>query len=103
MRNNNMDQNKDIENKNVKKKKGKFILSYKIAIYLLPIVVGAILIALILGNVQRNASLKKQRDNNNLALSEVTTLLDKNTVNSDDLTKIFHEGNWQILVRSITC
>ncbi|MBR0475006.1 MAG: mechanosensitive ion channel family protein [Erysipelotrichaceae bacterium] len=92
-----MDQNKDIENKNVKKKKGRFILSYKIAIYLLPIVVGAILIALILGNVQRNASLKKQRDNNNLALSEVTTLLDKNTVNSDDLTKIFHEGNWQTL------
>lgn len=90
--------NKDLDNKTTAKKKHwEIILSYKIAIYLLPIVVGAILIGMILGNVQKNASLKKQSNNNTLALTEVTNILNKNTDNSDSLSQIYHEGNWQTL------
>ena len=69
----------------------------KVVVNVLLIVVGASLIGLFLRDIQRQASYYKQRQNSDLALTEVITTLDRNNKNAEDLTKIYHEGNQQVL------
>ncbi|MBR5049664.1 MAG: mechanosensitive ion channel family protein [Erysipelotrichaceae bacterium] len=61
------------------------------------IILGTVLLTVFLRNVQTKSSLYKQQKNNELALSEVVTILEKNTDSAEALTDIYHEGNWKSL------
>jgi len=69
----------------------------KIVIYILLILLGVALIGGFLNVVQARTALAKQQKNNELALSEVVSILDKNTESSNKLTEIYHQGNWKAL------
>ena len=69
----------------------------KVVANVLLIVVGATLIGLFLRDIQRQASYYKQKQNSDLALTEVITTLSRNNKNAEDLTRIYHEGNQQVL------
>lgn len=69
----------------------------KIMVNIVLILFGAALISTFLDSVQTNVSIYKQERNNELALSEVVSLLNKNSESSDKLTEVYHEGNWRIL------
>ena len=69
----------------------------KVVANVLLIVVGATLIGLFLREIQRQASYYKQKQNSDLALTEVITTLSRNNKNAEDLTRIYHEGNQQVL------
>ncbi|MBO4537974.1 MAG: hypothetical protein J5694_03800, partial [Erysipelotrichaceae bacterium] len=73
-----------------------YVLS-KVIINLVLIILGAVLLTVFLRNVQTKSSLSKQQKNNELALSEVVSILDKNADSSATLTEIYHEGNWKCL------
>ena len=66
----------------------------KIIINLRLILFGARLIGISLSSVQTSSSLAKQQENNNLAISEVSSILAKNEGNSVSISKIYHDGNW---------
>ncbi|MBQ6654480.1 MAG: mechanosensitive ion channel family protein [Erysipelotrichaceae bacterium] len=88
-----------VEREQEEKKHGRlntYVLS-KVIINLALIVLGALLLTVFLRNVQTRSSLSKQQKNNELALSEVVTILEKNAESSAALTDIYHEGNWKCL------
>ena len=58
------------------------------------ILLGVLLIGGILNTVQTRASMKKQQRNNDLALTEVVSILNKNTESAKELTEIYHGANW---------
>ena len=76
--------------------KGTYVIG-KIIVNLLLMIVGSIIIAAYLSHVQTKAAEAKQKENNELALTEAITLLTKNSENTESLTQIFHEGNWKML------
>lgn len=69
----------------------------KVAINVLLIALGAVLISVFLRSMQNRTAMAKQRDNNEMALATATEILGRNNENADTLTKIYHEGNQQIL------
>ncbi|MBR0138599.1 MAG: mechanosensitive ion channel, partial [Erysipelotrichaceae bacterium] len=72
-------------------------LKRKVYVTLILILIGTVLIGLFLNDIQTSSALKKQRDNNNLALTEVVSLLEKNQSNSENLTQTYHDGNWKMI------
>ncbi|MBQ4253982.1 MAG: hypothetical protein II712_04055, partial [Erysipelotrichaceae bacterium] len=64
---------------------------------LILIAVGTVLISIFLGTVQTRSALKKQQDNNSLALNEVVTILNKNKAYTDSLVDTYDDGNWKML------
>ncbi|MBQ1826418.1 MAG: mechanosensitive ion channel family protein [Erysipelotrichaceae bacterium] len=64
---------------------------------LILIAVGTVLISIFLGTVQARSALKKQQDNNSLALNEVVTILNKNKAYTDSLVDTYDDGNWKML------
>ena len=84
------------EHTNVRKKANAYFL-LKVAFNALLIVLGAVLIATFLQNMQKQAALDKQRENSQLALTEAVSTLEKNARDAMDLTDIFHDGNQDIL------
>ena len=76
--------------------KGTYVIG-KIIVNLLLMIVGSIIIAAYLSHVQTKAAEAKQKENNELALTEAIALLTKNSENTESLTQIFHEGNWKML------
>ena len=78
-------------------RKKNFYIATKVIVNLVLIIMGAVLMAVVLRNIQINTSLDKQRENNELALEEVASIIDKNSENAQILTEIYHEGNWKIL------
>ena len=73
-----------------------YVLS-KVIINLALIILGAVVLTVFLRNVQTKSSLAKQQRNNELALSEVVAILEKNEDSSSALRDIYHEGNWKSL------
>jgi len=69
----------------------KFLGKIRLNIFL--ILFGGFVIGLFLHGLQARSAIEKQKANNNRALSEVVTILEKNVDNADRLTEIFHEGN----------
>ena len=69
----------------------------KVAVNILLIVLGAILISVFLRNMQNRTALSKQRENSAIALDTAAEILHRNEDNATSLTKIYHEGNQQIL------
>ena len=97
------DEEKDMDNTNAKpanedlnKKKTSFLIQ-RVLFNLILILIGTIFIAFFLNDIQTKAALNKQKENNNLALNEVSNILNKNKGYSDTLAGTYHEGNWMIL------
>ena len=61
------------------------------------ILLGIALIGTFLSDVQTKAALNKQQKSNELALSEVSSIISENKDDSAMLTNICHEGNWKTL------
>ena len=78
-------------------KTSQFYIVSKIMINILLILLGTVLIGMFLRSVQAQTALQKQQKNNELALSEVATILDKNAENTRTLTEIYHYGNRKTL------
>ena len=72
-------------------------LKRKVYVTIILILIGTVLIGLFLNDIQTNSALKKQRENNNLALTEVVSLLEKNQANSENLAQTYHDGNWKMI------
>ena len=76
--------------------KGTYVIG-KIVVNLVLMILGAVLIGTYLTHVQSRAGEEKQRTNNQLALTEAVSLLEKNDQSTAELTQIYHDGNWKIL------
>ncbi len=61
------------------------------------IVIGALLVGVLLRNIQTTASMERQKINSQMALQEVLTTLDRNEQSALELENIYHQGNQQIL------
>ena len=75
----------------------RFYLMLKITVNLVLIILGAIAIVIFLSSMQTRTSLAKQQENNELALKEVVSILNKNSENTEVMTEIYHDGNWKTL------
>ena len=69
----------------------------KIKFNLSLVLIGALIIAVFLTQMQSQTALKKQEENSRLALDEAVEALDKNAEDAEDLTKIFHDSNQDVL------
>lgn len=92
-----MDNNQTEIMENQKLTRNERIVTANIIANIVMMLFGAIAIYAFLSSVQSKTSIIKQQENNSLALTEVVSILDKNTENSDSLTDIFHQGNWKTM------
>ena len=84
------------EQKEIRKKANIYFFS-KVVFNALLIVLGAVLIALFLRQMQHQTALAKQRENSEQALSEAVSILEKNAEDAEELTRVFHDGNQDML------
>ena len=87
-----MDNNQTENLENQQLTRNERIVTANIIANIVMMLFGAIAIYAFLSSVQSKTSIIKQQENNSLALTEVVSILDKNTENSDSLTDIFHQG-----------
>ena len=80
----------------MRKKANRYFFS-KVIFNVVLIVLGALLIGVLLRNMQTRASYQRQKENSQLALSEALTTMDRNEQSAQELEGIFHKGNQQIL------
>ena len=92
-----MDNNQTENLENQQLTRNERIVTANIIANIVMMLFGAIAIYAFLSSVQSKTSIIKQQENNSLALTEVVSILDKNTENSDSLTDIFHQGNWKTM------
>ena len=92
-----MDNNQKEIVDNQKLTRNERIVTANIIANIVMMLLGAIVIYAFLSNVQSKSTIIKQQENNTLALTEVVSILDKNTENSNSLTDIFHQGNWKAM------
>ena len=85
------------EEKKSKRIRDNNYLVTKILINLRLILFGARFIWISLSSVQTQSSLAKQQENNSLAISEVSSILNKNARTADSMTTIYHDGNWKAM------
>ena len=64
---------------------------------LLLMVLGAVLIALFLRQMQTRTAMFKQEENSALALSEAVSMLEENEKDAAEFTRIFHDGNQDVV------
>ena len=69
----------------------------KIAINTLLVIIGAVFISVLLQRMQYQTTLSKQRENSELALTEVVSSLDENDRNTRAMQDLFHDGNQDML------
>ncbi len=69
----------------------------KVVFNIFLIVIGALVIGLFLRDIQTQASMARQKENSNLALDEALSILYRNEDSADELERIFHEENQQVL------
>ncbi len=91
------DKNREMTETREKRRKVNTYRISKVVFNLVLMVLGAVIIAVFLRNIQTRTSLAKQKDNSELALSEVVSIMERNDRNTDTLTGIYHEGNWKTL------
>jgi hypothetical protein len=82
--------------KEIRKKANIYFFS-KVVFNALLIVLGAVLIALFLRQMQHKTALTKQRENSEQALTEAVSILEKNAEDAEELTRVFHDGNQDML------
>ena len=69
----------------------------KVAVNLVLVICGAVLIAMFLRQMQTRTALFKQEDNSRLALTEAVAMLEENEEDAQEFTRIFHDGNQDIV------
>ena len=69
----------------------------KIVVNIFLMILGSLIIGAYLMHVQAKAAEARQKQNNEIALTEAITLLNKNEESTSSLTRIYHEGNWKML------
>lgn len=69
----------------------------KVAINAFLVILGAVLIALFLRHMQRQSSLVKQEENSVHALADAVSILETNAEDAAELTRVFHDGNQDML------
>ena len=69
----------------------------KVIINTFLIIAGAVLITLFLRSLQHRTSLSRQRINSETALTEVTSVLEKNSRNAKTMSQLYHGGNQDML------
>ena len=84
------------QQKTIREKANRYFFT-KIAVNALLIILAALLIAFSLHTMQRRASFTRQRQNSEMALTAAVSTLNGNTGNADELARVFHEGNQDIL------
>ena len=84
-------QNKAITAESLINTRKGFLVKLRLNICL--ILLGGFLVGVFLFLMQANAAVSKQKKNNDRALDEVMSILEKNERSADLLTSIFHEGN----------
>ncbi len=81
----------------IRKKANTYFFS-KVAFNAFLVVVGAVLIALFLQQMQQKVALYKQQENSKQALTEAISLLSENERDVAELTRVFHDGNQDMLL-----
>ena len=76
----------------IRKKANKYFFS-KVAVNALLIILGAVLIALFLTQMQRGTALYKQQVSSKEALEEVIEVLEAHSENAEELSDVFHDCN----------
>ncbi|MBR2540427.1 MAG: mechanosensitive ion channel [Mogibacterium sp.] len=69
----------------------------KVAVNFILILIGALIIGLFLRSMQAKTAVVKQEENSRLALEEAVATLEENAANVDTLTRLYHDGNQDIL------
>ena len=82
--------------KEIRKKANIYFFS-KVVFNALLIVLGAVLIALFLRQMQHRTALTKQRENSEQALAEAVSILEKNAEDAAELTRVYHDANQDML------
>ena len=81
---------------NIRKKANKYFFG-KVIFNGVLVLIGAILILAFLTRMQHHTALLKQRKNNEQSLTDAISILQRNSVDADDLSTIFHDGNQDML------
>ena len=81
---------------NVRKKANTYFFS-KVVFNLLLIVLGAVIIAAFLRQMQMKTAFFKQEQNSRQALSEAVSILERNAEDAQALTQVFHDANQDML------
>lgn len=84
------------EHNNTRRKANTYFF-IKVAVNTLLIVLGAVLIAMFLRNMQRQVALNKQKESSLLSLTEAISTLEENERDANDLAGIFHDSNQDLL------
>lgn len=82
--------------KEIRKKANIYFFS-KVVFNAVLIVLGAVLIALFLRQMQHKTALTKQRENSEQALTEAVSILEKNAEDAAELTRVYHDANQDML------
>ena len=82
--------------KEIRKKANIYFFS-KVVFNAVLIVLGAVLIALFLRQMQHKTALTKQRENSEQALTEAVSILEKNAEDAVELTRVYHDANQDML------
>ena len=69
----------------------------KVVFNLFLIVLGAVAISLFLRQMQTRTAMVKQEENSRLALTEAVSMLEENEEDAEEFTRIFHDGNQDIV------
>ena len=84
------------QNESIRKRANSYFFA-KVIVNVILIIVGAVLITVFLRTMQHQAALYKQRVNSEKALEEAVSTLSDNNAEAEDLTKIFHDNNQDML------
>ena len=80
----------------IKKRANKYFFG-KVVFNAILVLIGAVIISILLTNMQHKAALYKQKRNNEQSLTDAVSILQRNSVDADDLSTIFHDGNQDML------
>lgn len=79
-----------------RKKANRYFIS-KMVLNACLVVLGAIVITVVLGNLQHMASIARQHESSSATLNETVKLLESNVEKTDSATQLFHDCNQDIL------
>ncbi len=92
-----MQENTPVNTDAALRRKANIYFFSKVVFNLLLIILGAVLIASFLRRIQMRTALAKQTENCELAITEAVSTLRENEEDAQVLTRIFHDGNQDIL------
>ena len=83
-------------NQNIRKKANTYFFA-KVAFNAFLMLLGIVLIALFLRRMQNEEALYKQEINSEQVLTEAIVQMEKNARDAEELTRVFHDGNQDLL------